>query len=743
MNVVRFGNNNQNVIDDISNCVPKTVQLQDLFDTYPNGVRHGATFLIGSLEGEPGRSLSLNIDMRSPSFMKGQDWATNDGVGGIAKILMAGRKWTLKEVIQHYAEYLPESVTGERFVAPPQNPVQPIQQVEQVVEKAPEKKVYNLSTPFDEEYFYTDADGSVICVVRKYTESDEHGEVITDSSGKPKKQFRQFTDGRMGLPEPRPLFNIPDILEADTVVWVEGEKCAMALKQMGYATTCTIGGAGMLSERSASKFDFSPLKNKDVILWPDNDKAGKDLVKLVERLAKLAGARSTLVLTPPADAPEKWDAADAIDDGLDIDKFISSQQSRVKKSISLLDDSLLVSNLFNGPAPEQKFLISDTIPLGVPVLFAAPGDTGKGMMTLDMGLKISSGDPMQECFGSMVSGSGDVVIISAEDDMAEMHRRIVRLDPENTRAAARYQMRVLPLPNLGGVFPVMQKIDNSYEMGEEFARLYEQILQIKNLKLLVIDPLASFVHADVNADPAAGAALMGMLAQMATETGATVMVNHHMAKNRDMDGIVTPEQARNSIRGTTALVDGVRCAIAAWPVDDIAARERSKVMGIRHERNMHIDFAVVKSNGPVDRRIRHLVRDMRSGLPVDRSSEMTANLSPDGRTIEMHEKLTMVLEIITYAENNGIALTITGANGILTYCRGVPGPERLGSMAFIANNEPSDSTLSEWVGQLIAEGKVGKYQLTRTGQRKYLGRSNGPMSRGEFEAVHASSQPTA
>ena len=35
-----------------------------------------------------------------------------------------------------------------------------------------------------------------------------------------------------------------------------------------------------------------------------------------------------------------------------------------------------------------------------------------------------------------------------------------------------------------------------------FDKLYEQILQMNDLKLIIFDPLASFVHADVNADPA-------------------------------------------------------------------------------------------------------------------------------------------------------------------------------------------------------------------------------------------------
>jgi hypothetical protein len=54
-------------------------------------------------------------------------------------------------------------------------------------------------------------------------------------------------------------------------------------------------------------------------------------------------------------------------------------------------------------------------------------------------------------------------------------------------------------------------------------RLYEQILQMNDLKLIIFDPLASFVHADVNSDPAAGAALDWFTGtESATETGASV-----------------------------------------------------------------------------------------------------------------------------------------------------------------------------------------------------------------------------
>ena len=100
-----------------------------------------------------------------------------------------------------------------------------------------------------------------------------------------------------------------------------------------------------------------------------------------------------------------------------------------------------------------------------------------------------------------------MVIFTAEDDEGEMHRRIERLDPNNDRFNYENELRVVSLPNVGGVFPILQSVHGELTTSSEFERIYEQILQMQNLKLIIFDPLASFVHADVNSDPSAGAAL--------------------------------------------------------------------------------------------------------------------------------------------------------------------------------------------------------------------------------------------
>ena len=716
MSVVRFGNtisSSNDIVEEISRKVPKGEQIRILQDTFPAGRVHGKTFYIGSLLGDPGQSLKINIDPASQYFMQGQDFNGGVGIGGIVKILIEARGMKLPEIKEMFASYLDS--TGPQIVrdnAPIENPIRP---------------QYNSNSPYDAEYVYTNADGEVLVSVRRYNVKDIAGNPMLNTKGKPKKEFRPFVEGSpySKFPDIRPLYNIPNVLASDRVIWVEGEKCADALNDVGYTTTCTIGGAGALTKKTAHQFDFSPLQNKELILWPDNDPAGKKLADLIQDFALAAGAKSVTMLTPPMGKPEGWDASDALSEGYNIENFVNTKAKITKTNINLLDESFLVSR-FAGAAPEQKFLIDGTFPLGVPILFAAAGDAGKGMMTLDMGMKIASGKPMTSTFGGLVKEFGNVVIFTAEDDEAEMHRRVERLDPFEERRGYNHDLKIVSLPNVGGVFAIMNESNGEFGTTAEFEKIYEQILQISNLKLIVFDPLASFVHADVNADPAAGAALTGLLARMATETGASVLVCHHMTKIKDNAVIKTPEEARNLIRGTTALVDGVRSSFALWQVDAQRGKKTCERLGLPYQRNSCFDGAVVKSNGPASRNVRHFVRDPMTGLLNDRTEEISSLNS--GTVLEM--KLDAMADWIIHCEREGVALThMSGNNGVHKRSEDADAPEILQGIG--------KQTLEGYVRSLQQDNRIDKFQLTATGGRVWLGAVDGPMSRGEYEAVTA------
>lgn len=76
------------------------------------------------------------------------------------------------------------------------------------------------------------------------------------------------------------------------------------------------GGSG-----KAGDMDYSPLRGRDVIYWPDNDGPGfKAALSLAGKIRGIAA--SVKIVRPPADAIETWDAADAIEkDGWGFDKI--------------------------------------------------------------------------------------------------------------------------------------------------------------------------------------------------------------------------------------------------------------------------------------------------------------------------------------------------------------------------------------------------------------------------------------
>jgi hypothetical protein len=92
----------------------------------------------------------------------------------------------------------------------------------------------------------------------------------------------------------------------------EGEKAADAAARLLPELAVVTSPNG---SKGASHADWTPLRGRAVIIWPDADAAGLDYANAVARLVKQTGAKSVAIVSPPADASVGWDAADAEADG--------------------------------------------------------------------------------------------------------------------------------------------------------------------------------------------------------------------------------------------------------------------------------------------------------------------------------------------------------------------------------------------------------------------------------------------
>jgi putative DNA primase/helicase len=115
-------------------------------------------------------------------------------------------------------------------------------------------------------YPYLDRDGRALFEVVRYRKPDDD---------KTFKQGRRNIDGTItwnldGID--RVPFNLPAVLNADTVYLVEGEKDALTLGGWGLVASCNPGGSGStkLYARWADYF-----RERHVVIIPDNDQPGR------------------------------------------------------------------------------------------------------------------------------------------------------------------------------------------------------------------------------------------------------------------------------------------------------------------------------------------------------------------------------------------------------------------------------------------------------------------------------------
>jgi hypothetical protein len=287
---------------------------------------------------------------------------------------------------------------------------------------------------------------------------------------------------------------------------------------------------------------------------------------------------------------------------------------------------------FAGAAPERRWIVDGMIPAGTAGVFAAVGDAGKSMMALKLALHITTAPAVQpgpldfsspQFFGNSVLARGAAVVLTAEDDAAEVHRRLNGLDPSHARAHK--NLYVVPMLATGGARSILVDGPSGPVSTEFWRELREQLLSIPDLKLVVLDPLSSFVSADINKDNVAAAALMTMLGELASKSGAAVMLVHHFAK-----AIVPTDlsDARSAIRGAGALVDNGRWALAMWEADQDRAysvlkglkqQERSRASGLVYMGGL------AKGNAPGAKTLRTLVRSAATGLLEDMTDTLAAN----------------------------------------------------------------------------------------------------------------------
>jgi hypothetical protein len=269
-----------------------------------------------------------------------------------------------------------------------------------------------------------------------------------------------------------------------------------------------------------------------------------------------------------AECRKKWGSAKGKDNNIKFGtlKFLADN-SNIKEIVNITEWN---ASKYSGEVPKTNWLVEGIFPKGVPILLAGYGGIGKSYLSLALAVSVATygkdtGFNTSSFLCDKVTSGGTAVYFSAEDNKDEIHKRLLEIDPERKVQACADKLRVIPLSDAGGAFAIIRKNGQGFlESTEEFKNILEQLKAIDDLALVIFDPLQVFAQAEIDRDNNAAQFFCNQMRLLAAETGATVLISHHMRKPDQNNPISNLEMAREAVRGASGLVDGVRGVMCLW-----------------------------------------------------------------------------------------------------------------------------------------------------------------------------------
>jgi len=314
------------------------LRVGDLLPSWlPGGRLRGHEYVCGNLQGGPGDSLSINT--RTGRWA---DFASNEKGGDLVSLFAAIRGIGQGEA----AKELSREVNFSLGTIAPSNGAKPQAKSEEVKLSAPpfgtpippmEHPRFGAPTT---NWCYRNGKGVVLFYVARYDPDDDRKQFVPWSWNGDRWIMKSW-------PAPRPLYGLELLAARPTapVMVVEGEKAANAALEMAgsrYVVVTWPNGSA-----SPNKADWSRLKGRKVLIWPDADEAGLKAAKRIgEILDQLCPEIKVLDVTGRADG---WDAADALAEGWGWKELLAWAKPRAKLMKLVKEPELL-----EPPAEEEE-----------------------------------------------------------------------------------------------------------------------------------------------------------------------------------------------------------------------------------------------------------------------------------------------------------------------------------------------------------------------------------------------------
>ena len=263
--------------------------------------------------------------------------------------------------------------------------------------------------PVDPEYVYRDQNGAPYLRVTK---------VYRDG----KKSFYQHAwNGSAwvsGAKQVRIPYRLPELLAADTIYVVEGEKDADRLAGLGLVATTAPEGAGKWRDELGQWF-----KGKHVVVLADNDEPGRKHAAAIEEGLRGISASCRQVHFP--ELPDKGDVSDYLDLGHNKDDLLAHVAGFGRKPDPKRPSGFTAAMLRGMEFEPVKYVVPGYVAEGLTILAGRP-KLGKSWFTLDIAIAVAMGGT---CLGGIACDQGEVLVMALEDNQRRLQSRMKKLMP--------------------------------------------------------------------------------------------------------------------------------------------------------------------------------------------------------------------------------------------------------------------------------------------------------------------------
>jgi hypothetical protein len=250
------------------------------------------------------------------------------------------------------------------------------------------------------------------------------------------------------------------------------------------------------------------------------------------------------------------------------------------------------SRFFRTAPPPRTWILKDCLPAGIVGGIVASGGTGKSQAMLQLAAAVATGLPFCETWD--VGEPGEVLALMAEDDDAELHRRMQYIARHLERAHPGHNIentigQNCVIKSLIGESNLLTKLypDREVRQTDLVARVIATARQLSNLKLIILDPASRFRGGVENSAEDVTRFIEAVECIRAAIPGATVLIVHHT--NKWSGG--NEDRSQNDARGSSAFPDGLR-----WLMN-LAPLNKKETGGVpAGERHMYLSATVTKSN---------------------------------------------------------------------------------------------------------------------------------------------------